>query len=197
MPGRHRRYGFGRATPSIRETNAASCGKEIPMRRFLCVLSAAVVLGLVSLAHADDGANEIAITKLPKKLAAILEIKYPAAELVSAYKDVDDDETFYSVALTYKKHEYEVTITSHGEIVETTKTIGAKDLPEPVLKAIQEKHRNKAVKSAVEVREVGQSITRTFHVEVDAGPAGTEMILDPQGRILSEEANPSAPVLKK
>ena len=167
------------------------------MRRFLCVLSAAVVLSLVSLAHADDGPNEIAIAKLPKKLAAILEIKYPAAELVAAYKDVDDGETFYSVALTYKKHEYEVTITSHGEIVETTKTLAAKDLPEAVLKAIQEKHRNKAVKSAVEVREVGQTISRTFHVEVDAGPAGTELILDLQGKILSEEARQNTPVQKK
>ena len=157
------------------------------MRRFLCVLSAAAFLALVSFARADDGPNEIAVSKLPKKLAAILEVKYPAAELVAAFKDVDDDETFYSVALTYKKHEYEVTITSHGEIVETTKTLAAKDLPEAVMKAIQEKYKNKAVKSAVEVREVGQKIVRTFHVEVDSGPTGMELILDPQGKILSEE----------
>ena len=157
------------------------------MRRFLCVLSAAAILAIASFARAEDGSNEIAVAKLPKKLAAILEVKYPAAELVAAFKDVDEDETFYSVALTYKKHEYEVTITSHGEIVETTKTLAAKDLPEAVLKAIQDKYKNKSVKSAVEVREVGQKIQRTFHVEVDSGPTGMELILDLHGKILSEE----------
>jgi hypothetical protein len=171
-------------------------GKEIPMRRFLCVLSAAAVLSLVCLVRADDP-SEIAVSKLPKKLAAILEVKYPAAELVAAYKDVDEDETFYSVALTYKKHEYEVTITSHGEIVETTKTLALKDLPEAVMKGIQEKYRNKMVRSAVEVREVGQKIVRTFHVEVDSGPTGMELIVDPQGKILSEEAKESTPEPKK
>jgi putative PepSY-like beta-lactamase-inhibitor len=158
------------------------------MRRFLCVLSAVVVLAVVSFARADEGPNEIAVSKLPKKLAAILEVKYPAAELVAAFKDVDEDETFYSVTLTYNKHEYEVTISSHGEIVETTKTLAARELPEPVLKTIQDKYKNKTVKSAVEVREVGEKILRTFHVEVDSGPTGMELILDPQGKILSEES---------
>src|SRR5947209_12636068 len=87
-----------------------SRSKEIPMRPILFTLAAMTFLGLATFARADDGPTEVAVAKLPKKLAAILEVKYPSAELVAAYKDVDEDETFYSVALKYKSREYEVTI---------------------------------------------------------------------------------------
>ena len=167
------------------------------MRPMLFTLAAMTFLGLSTIARAEDGPTEIAVAKLPKKLAAILEVKYPAAQLVAAYKDVDDDETFYSIALTYKKHEYEVTITSHGEIVETTKALTAKDLPDVVQKTLQAKHKNAKVKSATEVREVAQKIQRSFHVEVEAGSAVIEIVFDVQGKILSEENVTNATERKK
>ncbi|MFO0966684.1 MAG: hypothetical protein U0793_14015 [Gemmataceae bacterium] len=158
------------------------------MRTILTSLLALFILGLANLS-ATEPSNEIAAAKLPKKVSGILGVKYPGLELVKAFKDTEDGESFYSVVLKYNKREYEVTITGQGEILETAKTLTAKDLPEPVAKAIHAKYKGATVKEAAEVRQVGEKISRTFHVEIETGPgASVDLILDPQGKILEEEA---------
>ena len=144
-----------------------------------------VLFALSQAAHAES--NEVPTSKLPKLVTKILEVKYPAAELVTAYKDVDDGETIFSVVLKFKKTEYEITISAEGEILETARTLTAKDLPEAVAKALNEKHRNAKIKEATEVREPAQEVIRTFHVEIDTAQNTTlEIILDAKGKILNE-----------
>jgi hypothetical protein len=151
----------------------------------LMIALALVVLAMTSAARAD----EVAVAKLPKLVTKILEVKYPAAELVKAFKDVEDDETLFTVVLKYKKFDYEVTITVEGEILETAKILTAKDLPEAVAKALQQKYRNAKVKEAAEVREPGQQVIRTFHVEIDTAQNTTlQVILDVKGKILNESS---------
>jgi hypothetical protein len=157
------------------------------MRKLMLGLFTALLFALSQETHAAS--DEIPTSKLPKLVTKILEIKYPAAELVTAFKDVEDEETLFSVILKFKKFEYEVAITAEGEILETAKTLTAKDLPEAVVTALQAKYRNSKIKEAVEVREPGQSITQTFHVEIDTAQKATlEVILDAKGKVLNESA---------
>jgi hypothetical protein len=146
---------------------------------------ALVLLAMTPTARAD----EVTVAKLPKLVTKILDVKYPAAELVKAFKDAEDDETLFTVVLKFKKFEYEVTITAEGEILETAKILTAKDLPEAVTKALQQKYRNSKVKEAAEVREPGQQVIRTFHVEIDTAQNTTlQVILDAKGKILDESS---------
>jgi hypothetical protein len=168
-------------------TKRCCAAREFAMRKLIVslVIAPALLIAVAQTAHADS--KEIPLAKLPKLVTKILDAKYPSAELVKAFKEVEEDETFFSVVLKFKKFEYEVTITAEGEILETARFLTAKDLPEAVTKGLQEKHRNAKVKDAVEVREPGQKVARTFHVEIaTANDVALQIILDARGKILNE-----------
>jgi hypothetical protein len=155
--------------------------------RAILFSTALVLFGFLSGVVAAEP-NEIATAKLPKRITGILDVKYPAADLVKAFKDTDEDETIYTVVLKYKKREYEVTITGQGEILETAKNLSPKELPDVVAKAVHEKYPGSIVKEAVELRSVGDKITRTIHVEIETAQRTTaDVILDLKGKILDEE----------
>jgi hypothetical protein len=157
------------------------------MRKFIVSLIIAPAMLIVAAQIANADGQEIPVAKLPKLVTKILEAKYTAADLVKAYKEVEQDETFFTVVLKYKKAEYEVTITAEGEIIETAKILTAKELPDAVTKALQQKYRNSKVKEAAEVREPGQTPARTYHVElVTSQNVALEIVLDVQGKILQE-----------
>jgi hypothetical protein len=159
------------------------------------MLSLAVVsvFAVGQVARAADEPAEIPVAKLPKLVTKILEVKYPAAELTTATKEVEGEESIFNVVLKYKNFEYEVTITAQGEILETAKILTEKNLPAAVMEALHGKYPNSKVKEAVDVREPGQEIPHTFHVEIETAQSTTvELILDPKGKVLNENAKGKA-----
>jgi Putative beta-lactamase-inhibitor-like, PepSY-like len=155
------------------------------MRKLLFGLAA--VVGTMILGSAVK-ADEIDLAKIPKKVQTVLQKEYPGAELVVAFREEEEKEVFYNVVLKFKNHEYEVTLTPKGEILEIAKQLPAKDLPPPVTKAIHKAYPKAKIKEAEEVTEPGQTVSVTYHVEVFAADGRTlEVIFDPMGTVLKED----------
>jgi hypothetical protein len=172
--------------PFCQTNRRCPAAKEVPMRKLMLALSAALLFLLSQRAYAAE--KEIAPSKLPHLVTKILEVKYPALELVSAVKDTEDSETVFSVVLKFKDHEYEVLITAKGEILETAKTLAAKDLPEAVAQALQVKYPNAKLKEAFEVRDPTQQPAETFHITLDTAQQKTvQVIVGAGGEILDED----------
>jgi Putative beta-lactamase-inhibitor-like, PepSY-like len=144
----------------------------------------AAVLGMVILGTA--GADEIPTSKVPAKVLSAVKSKYPNAELITAFKDLDDYEVFISVVLKYKDHEYEVTVDTAGTIVQIAKDVDPKLLPAPVLQGLQKKYPGAKINVAAEVTEPELG-SKTYHVEIStAAKTVVELVIGSKGTILQK-----------
>jgi uncharacterized membrane protein YkoI len=135
--------------------------------------------------EADE--EEIPLDKLPKPVLDAVKAKYPGAELKGASKEEKEGKTIYEVSLKHKESSYDVSLTAEGKIIEVEKTIAAKDLPAAVAKAIEQKHPKSTVKKAEEITADGK--VKYEAVIVTADKKTLEVVLDPSGKILEEEAD--------
>lgn len=160
------------------------------MRTFSCV-AAAVAISLLTvspLTRADE--EKVPLDKLPEAVVKAVKARFPDAKLVSAEKETEDGKTVYEVALTNKDQKIEVTVTTEGEVIEIEKQIAAKDLPEKVAQALQDKYPKAEYKTVEEVIKVKDKKDQPPYYEVllvTAEKKKLEVVLDRDGKITKEE----------
>lgn len=158
------------------------------MRRFRCWLVMCVlVLATAGIAaRADDDEEKVPLDKVPKVVLKAVQAKFKGAELVSAQTEKEDGKILYEINLKDKGHTVDVSVTPDGKIVSIERTISAKDLPRSVAEAINSKYPKAEHKRIEEITEDGKTSYEVLLLTVDKKKI--EVVLDPDGKIVKEEA---------
>ncbi len=147
------------------------------------------LLGLSAMvvgARADE--EKIPLDKVPAAVMKAVKAKFPKAEIKEAEKEVEKGETTYEIELKEDGHEFEVSLKEDGTILEVEKQIPVKDLPKAVADAVMAKYPKGTIKKVEEVTK-GEKTEKTYEVVVSDGGKAREVLLDPTGKILKDEAD--------
>jgi uncharacterized membrane protein YkoI len=158
------------------------------MPRFTSWLSASVVAGLVVFVvggRADD--RKTSPDKLPAKVKAALNGRFPGGTVTSAEKEIENGQLVYDLELKHNGRKYEMDVREDGTIMEIEKEVAFKDLPEAVTKALEDKFPKASYEEAMEVNKVEGKKETLTHYEVTlvtAGKKKLEVEVSLEGKIL-------------
>jgi uncharacterized membrane protein YkoI len=147
---------------------------------------AAPVVALVLVAAVAADEEKIKLSDVPKKVMAAAKAKFPGAKFNHASKEKSDKGDVYELNITYKNHKIDVSLTADGKITSIEKEIAAKDLPEAVSKALEEKYPKATYKIVEEVTEGKKKFYEV--VLVTADKKTFEVVIDPDGKITKTES---------
>jgi hypothetical protein len=116
--------------------------------------SAAVLTVVFAASAAVGGADEKALDKVPKAVQQAVKSKYPSAEILGAAEEKADGKTSYEVYMKLKGKGLDVTFSATGAVEVVEKEIDAKDLPKPILSAIEKSHPNPKFSKVEEISKV-------------------------------------------
>jgi uncharacterized membrane protein YkoI len=157
------------------------------MRAVGILISSAVVCGLVAVAtpaRADE--KTVPLDKVPKPVMDAVKAKYPGANIKKAATETEEGKTVYEIALTYKQHNYDVTYTPAGKIVDVEKEIEATDLPKAVAKALRTKYPKATFTRVEELSKADDKVSGYEVLLVTTEKKKFEVELDPKGKIIKE-----------
>jgi hypothetical protein len=169
-----------RRLPAAGRCKSGPEDQERTMRRILC---GAAVLLVAAAGRADE--EKVPLDKLPTAVVEAIKAKFPKAELVSAEKETDGDETTYEVIIKNGAQELEVSLTPEGKILMVTREIPVRALPKAVIAAIKARYPRAILKSAEEISE-DDKITE-YEVVIAVGKKQLEVTFDPTGKFIEEE----------
>jgi uncharacterized membrane protein YkoI len=158
-----------------------------------CVVAGLV--GTVTLVLAAGAAEEkIPLDKLPDAVRNAVKDKFAGAELVSATREEENGKTIYEIAVKHDGRKMDVSLTADGKIVEVEKQITAKELPEPVAKALKDRWARATLKR---VEEVTRGDKVVYEVAISQARGGrtmrAEITFNAEGKVVNWE-NPDAKV---
>lgn len=154
------------------------------MTRF--ALLSPLLLGLAAAAAARPEEN-VPVKNLPMKVVAAVRGVFPAAKLESATKETEDGETHYTVTLKAGGKEYDVTVHEDGTVTEIAREITLKEVPRPVLAALQKRHPRAKVDGAHELTDPATKAKTYYFDLILAGGKELAVEFDPAGKLISEE----------
>jgi uncharacterized membrane protein YkoI len=142
------------------------------MPRIIGWFGVGAIVGVVALATGASAqkAEKITADKLPAKVKAAIDGRFPDAKLTSLEKEVEEGKVVYDIELTHKGRKYEMDIQEDGTIVEIEKEFALKDLPKAVgevlTKTIEAKYPKATIKEVMEVNKVKGTTETPDHYEV-------------------------------
>jgi hypothetical protein len=142
-----------------------------------------------------DGEKSIPLDKVPKKVLAAVNAKYPNAKIRGAAKETDKDKVVYEIAITNKKQKIDVSLTPAGKIVSIEAEIAMKEVPKSVAKALKGKYPKATVKMVEKVTR-DKKVTYEFQI-VTADEQRLEVTFSSGGKFLKEEKMPDKEEQKK
>jgi hypothetical protein len=148
------------------------------------LVAALALVGLAGMVGADE--EKVPLDKVPAAVMRAVKDKYPDATLVGATTETENGQKMYEVTLKDKGHKVDVTATADGKIVTVEREIGDKDLPQPVVRALNRKYPKATVQRVEEVSKNDQ-VTAYEAVIVTADNRKLEVSFDPKGKFLEEE----------
>lgn len=155
------------------------------MRKIIGLLGAVAAIGLFGLAALADE-EKVPLDKLPAGVLDTVKARFAGADVIGSVKEV---KTFYEVTVKHNGQTIDVTL-EDGEIVSIEKTIAAKDLPQAVAKALEEKYPNATYKIVEEIIKVEKKDERFAYYEVllvTADKKPLEVLLNVDGKIIHTE----------
>lgn len=160
------------------------------MRRFTRVVRVGIAAMVLSTSITLAAERKVEIDKLPKAVIDAVKAKFSGAELKGAESEEEDGQTIYEVAIVHKGLTYDVSLLSDGKIIEIEKLITAKDLPAVITKAVDSKYPKATITKA---EEITKGDKQSFEVLIVTAEKKTiEIVLDPAGKIIEEEAKDEA-----
>jgi uncharacterized membrane protein YkoI len=156
--------------------------------RFMGWIGTSAVVGLVVLTaggRADD--KKISPDKLPAKVKAALNDRFPGATVTSAEKEIENGQVVYDLELKHDGRKYEMDVKEDGTIMEIEKEVAFKDLPEAVTKALGDKFPKANYEEFMEVNKVEGKKETPTHYEVTlvtADKKKLEVEVSLEGKIL-------------
>jgi hypothetical protein len=131
---------------------------------FTAVVAVAGWMVLAICVRADD--QKVPLDKIPAKISAAINGRFPGAELKSVEKEDEGGKVMFDVELTQKGRKYEMDIKEDGTIVEIEKEVAAKDFPAACAAALKKNYPTATVKEIMEVNKVEGAKETPIHYEV-------------------------------
>lgn len=160
------------------------------MRQRVVSMFVAALVGPVCLAAYCIAADKIDLDKVPEKILAAIKARFPAAELKSVEKEVENGKVVFDVELTEKGRKYELDLLEDGTILEVEKEVALKDFPAEGPKAIEAKYPKATIKEIMEVNKVKDKVETPDHYEVTlelADKTSKEVLVSLDGKTVTEE----------
>ena len=163
-------------------------------RQMLVAVIAAGGLALLSVGgRAAD--EKVPLDKVPEKISAAINGRFPGAELKSVEKENDDGKIMFDIELTQKGRKYEMDVKEDGTIVEIEKEVAAKDFSAACADAVKKNYPKAMIKDIMEVNKVEGTKETPIHYEVtleDQDKKETEIVVSLDGKSAAPE-KPEAP----
>jgi hypothetical protein len=131
---------------------------SLPIRS---ILPLALMVVVVASSRGDE--QKIPLGDVPKAVVDAVKVKFPAAELKEAAKEVEDGKTTYELSLEDKGINVDVAVTAEGKILEIERAVDPQDLPKKVKDAIEAKYPKATVRKAEVMTEVEDGEEETSH----------------------------------
>jgi uncharacterized membrane protein YkoI len=160
------------------------------MRGIVCGLGVSAAVGLLVLATAARADEKIAPDKLPEKVKAALNGRFPGAEVTSAEKENENGAVVYDLELKHNGRKYEMDVKEDGTILEIEKEVKAKDVPAAVIKAVEAKYPGATIKEIMEVNKVKGKEETPVNYEIEivtADKKEKEVVVSLDGKGVKEE----------
>lgn len=160
------------------------------MRRSLS--PAAALAAALPLVAALAQAGEVALDKVPAPVLETLKARFADAEPTGAAKEkTPEGQEYYEISLDDKDHNnIDAQVTPEGTLLFIEQQIVRKELPAPVLAALDKKYAKARFRLVVRASEVTPEAEKLVHYEVLLMTPKQKLYavqLDPEGKILSEE----------
>ena len=111
-----------------------------------------------------------------------------AVGAVTAIKEIEDGETYYTITIEHNKHTVYVSFTPRGKLTEINTELPIGELPKAITLSLQKKHPGSMLDEAMETIDVADGHKRTFTVTLKtAEKKNLEVVLNSNGSILKEE----------
>jgi uncharacterized membrane protein YkoI len=151
---------------------------------------AALLLALSVVALAADKAEKLDPGKLPEKISAAINGRFPGAQVTSAEKENEGGKVVFDIELKQGGKKYEMDLQEDGTIIEVEKEIELGKLPAAGVKAIEAKYPKSTIKEIMEVNKVEGKKETPINYEVTietADKKSEEILLNLDGTIKVEE----------
>jgi uncharacterized membrane protein YkoI len=132
---------------------------------------------------------DLELDKIPKLVTDALKAKFPNAEIHKWTKEKEGDIVVYDIEFKQQDRKFEADIKEDGTIHNWEKEIAAKDLPEAVMKAVEEKYPKSTLKEIMEITSVkdGKDELEGYEVVLEtADKKEVEVTVAPDGGILED-----------
>ena len=164
------------------------------MRKQMLVV-AVITGGWLTLAVGSHAADEkVPLDKVPAKISAAINGRFPGAELKSVEKENEDGKIMWDVELTQKGRKYEMDIKDDGTIIEIEKGVAEKDFPAACAAAVKKNYPTATIKDIMEVNKVEGTKETPIHYEVtlEQDKKEQEIVVSLDGKSAGPE-KPEAP----
>lgn len=160
------------------------------MRRPISWLGAVMGIFLLQVTVAYAGEEKVPLDKVPKPVMEAVKARFKDAIVSGATKEKDDEgKLVYEVSLTVEDQTIDVVLAPEGDIHLIEKTIDAKNLPNAVAKALEDKYPKATYKRLEEVIKVEEKNEQLAYYEallVTAKKRKLEVELTAEGNIVKE-----------
>ena len=127
---------------------------------------AVTTLALLILAVAAPAGERVRLSTVPQAVLEAVRTRFKNARLTGADKEIRDGSAVYEIAIKHAGRGIDVTLTPAGAILLIKKEIVAKDLPEPVTRALEAAYPGATYKELEEVVTVDGTREQLAHYEV-------------------------------
>lgn len=159
------------------------------MRCFVARLAAAT-LALVVLTATAVAGERVPLHQVPLPVLDTVRTRFKDARISATEREREGGKLVYQVTIRHGGHILDVTLTPEGAMLLIEKEITVRDLPRPVLEALEERYPRATYKTAEEVVEVEGTQERLAYYAVllvTARRKTLEALVSPDGRVLREE----------
>ena len=153
--------------------------------RWMNATAALAVLTLLGTPAFALDEKKVKIEDLPKAVAAAAQKAFPAARMVGAVQETDDDDKddiLYVVELQLDGKTVELAVDADGTIEAVEKEIDAADLPKAVTRAAAQRFPNGKVAKVAEVSDADDDVV--YELDIMDNGKKLEVVMSPNGKIL-------------
>jgi Putative beta-lactamase-inhibitor-like, PepSY-like len=129
--------------------------------------------------------EKVDIDKLPAKVAATLEAKFPGAQITTATKTIENGEVIYDIEMTRRGKKHEMDVKEDGVIVNFENQIAVSALPAAVAAAVKTRYPKCTIKEAMEVMVIkgNKDVVDEYEVLIEtAEKKELELTVSPDGK---------------
>jgi hypothetical protein len=160
------------------------------MRYLMARLAAAAALALLVLAGGAVAGERVPLHQVPRPVLDTVRARFKDARIAATEREREGGKLVYEVTIRHGGHTIDVTLTPDGVMLLIERQITVRELPPPVLAALEERYPRATYKTAEEVVAVEGAQERLTHYAVllvTAQRKTLEALVNPDGTVLREE----------